>query len=201
MPLKEITDLLGVRHDRGMAKVTEMLQDVDFGAVSKIDIAYNSAGQTTETYLLNKRQSIAVASRLNTPLLMRILDRWQELEDAQKQLLPQTHIEAVRAYLVTLETVEAQQKELGMQQQVITKQDETIEEKKIITDDSDIYFSTQRLSSIFYPIKFDGRVLSRKSEEMQIDWQEQHTPFKSQQPIRVYHYAVVEAAYGVDFGY
>ena len=33
-----------------------------------------------ETYQLNKRQSIAVAARLNTALLMRIIDRWQGTE-------------------------------------------------------------------------------------------------------------------------
>ena len=54
-----------------MVKVEEMAREPDFGSMSKIDIAYNSYGQTTQTYLLNKRQSIAVASRLNTNLLMK----------------------------------------------------------------------------------------------------------------------------------
>ena len=83
MTLKEITDLLEVRHDKAMAKVEEMAKEPEFGSVSKMDIQYSSGKgriDTIQTYQLDKRQSIAVAARLNTMLLMRIIDRWQELE-------------------------------------------------------------------------------------------------------------------------
>lgn len=85
MTLKEITDLLDVRHDKSMIKVERMAQDPEFGAVSKMDIVYNDQGQTTETYILDKRQSMAVSAALNTALLMRVIDRWQELESAAQQ--------------------------------------------------------------------------------------------------------------------
>ena len=83
MTLKEITDLLDVRHDKAMLKVAAMAESPDFGTVSILDIVYNYKGQTTKTYQLDKRQSIAVAANLNTALLMRIIDRWQELESRQ----------------------------------------------------------------------------------------------------------------------
>jgi|GEM_PF-4338224 len=86
MTLKEITDLLDVRHDKAMLKVAAMAESPDFGTVSILDIVYNDKGQTTKTYQLNKRQSIAVSARLNTALLMRIVDRWQELEEQQYSL-------------------------------------------------------------------------------------------------------------------
>ena len=86
MTLKEITDLLDVRHDKAMLKVAEMAKEPEFGTMSILDIVYNDKGQTTKTYQLNKRQSIAVAARLNTALLMRIVDRWQALEDQQYSL-------------------------------------------------------------------------------------------------------------------
>ncbi|UJS23520.1 hypothetical protein [Thiothrix winogradskyi] len=86
MTLKEITDLLDVRHDKAMLKVAAMAESPDFGTVSILDIVYNDKGQTTKTYQLNKRQSIAVSARLNTSLLMRIVDRWQELEEQQYSL-------------------------------------------------------------------------------------------------------------------
>ena len=100
MTLKEITDLLKVRHDKSMVKVTEMAASPEFGAVSKTDIVYNEQGQTIETYQLDKRQSIAVAAKLNTALLMRVIDRWQELEAANK--VPQTFIEAMQLATQTL---------------------------------------------------------------------------------------------------
>lgn len=96
MTLKEITDLLEVRHDKAMKKVEIMAQDSEFGAMSKIDIVYNDRGQKIETLKLDKRQSIAVASRLNTSLLMRIIDRWQELEQPTQMRLPQTMSEALQ---------------------------------------------------------------------------------------------------------
>lgn len=99
MSLKEITDLLGVRHDKAFLKVLSMAKEPEFGTVSITDIVYNDRGQTIKTYLLDKRQSIAVASRLNTAFLMRVIDRWQELEAKQQAPqfnIPQTLPEALR---------------------------------------------------------------------------------------------------------
>ena len=107
MTLKEITDLLKVRHDKAMIKVAEMAESPDFGQVSKTDTCYskgNNATGTTTTFLLDKRQSIAVAAALNTSLLMRIIDRWQELEGAAPK--PLSQIEQVRLLLESLEANE-----------------------------------------------------------------------------------------------
>jgi phage antirepressor YoqD-like protein len=83
MTLKEITDLIGVQHSKAMAKVLKMAEAPEFGAVSKTDTVYNELGQTVETLVLDKRQSVAVASTLNTALLMRVIDRWTELEESK----------------------------------------------------------------------------------------------------------------------
>ena len=76
--------MLRVRHDNAMRTVSEMLLDTSFGHAPQIEERYNSGKNVLITYALNKRQSIAVAARLNTSLLMNIIDRWQELEDAQR---------------------------------------------------------------------------------------------------------------------
>lgn len=44
MTLKEITDLLNVRHDKAMLKVAAMAESPDFGQVSILDISYEKAG-------------------------------------------------------------------------------------------------------------------------------------------------------------
>lgn len=85
MTLKEITDILGVRHNDAMKTVENMSQDPSFGTITKISYMFQigQGGQRTAvTYALNKRQSIAVAAKLNVSLLMQIIDRWQQLEDA-----------------------------------------------------------------------------------------------------------------------
>ena len=96
MTLKELTDLIDVRHDKAMPKVERLAKEPSFGTVSKIDIVYNDKGQTTSTYVLDERQSIAVASRLNDKLLMRVIDRWHELERGQQFNIPQTLPEALQ---------------------------------------------------------------------------------------------------------
>ena len=101
MTLKEITDLLNVEHNKAMNKVEKMAEDPEFGTVAKTSTVYNDKGQTIQTYQLNKRQSIAVASRLNTALLMRIIDRWQELENQSKPSLPTTYIAALEALIAS----------------------------------------------------------------------------------------------------
>jgi hypothetical protein len=86
MTLKEITDLLDVRHNDAVSVVERMSADSGFGTCTKISYMLtigNNAKRAMETYQLNKRQSIAVAANLNTALLMRIIDRWQELESRQ----------------------------------------------------------------------------------------------------------------------
>lgn len=99
MTLKEITDLLDVQHSKAMLKVSKMALNPEFGTVSKMDCVYNSKGQTIETYKLDKRQSMAVSAALNTALLMRVIDRWQELEASQPALPDFSNpIEAARAW-------------------------------------------------------------------------------------------------------
>jgi len=83
MSLKEITDLLKVRHNDAMRIVDKMVITQEFGLATKISHPIKSGKgrtQNIQTYKLDKRQSIAVAARLNTALLMAVIDRWQELE-------------------------------------------------------------------------------------------------------------------------
>ena len=73
--------------------------------------------------------------------------------------LPQSHIEAVRAYLITLETVEAQEKRLGIQQKVI-------DHKNIKTDCSDTHFTIKRIRALNQGMKIDPKILLRVCETL-----------------------------------
>lgn len=78
--LKEITDLISVEHNKAMKQVEKLTKEPSFGTVEKIATVYNNKGQTIDTYLLNKKQAIAVGARLNNALLMKVIDRLEELE-------------------------------------------------------------------------------------------------------------------------
>lgn len=89
--LKEITDLIGVEHNKAMKKVAKLAEEPDFGTVAKTASVYNDKGQTVETYSLNKFQAIAVGAKLNNKLLMKVIVRLEELEKVKPKApaLPQ----------------------------------------------------------------------------------------------------------------
>jgi len=102
MTLKEITDLLETRHNDAMKVVAKMTESPEFGCVTKASYR-TTQGNEYETYALDKRQSVAVAAKLNTPLLMRVIDRWQELEAEQSSFkVPTNFIEAMQLATATL---------------------------------------------------------------------------------------------------
>lgn len=114
MSLKEITDLLDVRHDYAIKKVKNMANTEGFGTMLEIDIVYNDKGQKIKTLMLDKRQSIAVASILNTALLMKIIDRWQELEEKLQPQLPQTFAEALQLAADQAKQIEKQEEQIKL---------------------------------------------------------------------------------------
>lgn len=89
--LKEITDLIGVRHDKAMIKVETLSKEPSFGVLSKMDITSGeNGGRPTTTYVLNKKQAIAVAAKLDNSMLMKVIDRLEELEGKNRVALPST---------------------------------------------------------------------------------------------------------------
>ena len=77
--LKEITDIIEVRHDKAMIKVEQLAKEPSFGEVSKTD-TFNLNNVKVITYVLNKKQAIAVGAKLNNKLLMKLVDKLEELE-------------------------------------------------------------------------------------------------------------------------
>lgn len=124
MTLKEITDLLDVRHDNAMRVVEKMLEDKSFGSSPQIEEMKINGSGTFKTYLLDKRQSMAVSAKLNTALLMRVIDRWQELENKQPVIDP-----ANLTKMQILEMAIQSEKELEATKLVVAKQQQTIQVK------------------------------------------------------------------------
>jgi DNA polymerase III gamma/tau subunit len=84
--LKEITDMLDTRHNNAMRLLPQMMADPMFGLCTQVEYTVDQgtlAQRQIQTYLLTKRQSIAVAARLNVGLLMVIVDYWIAREASQ----------------------------------------------------------------------------------------------------------------------
>ena len=93
--LKEITDLIGVEHNKAMRKVEELANEDGFGTLAKTATVYNGKGQTIDTYQFTKKQAIAVGARLNNAMLMKVINRLEELEIKSSFQIPQTYSEAL----------------------------------------------------------------------------------------------------------
>lgn len=93
--LKEITDLIGARHNDSMSKIEKLALEPSFGTLRKTRIVYNEQGQEVDTYLLTKKQAIAAGAKLNNSLLMKVIDRLEEMESQNTFKIPQTYHEAL----------------------------------------------------------------------------------------------------------
>ena len=98
--LKEITDLIEVDHSKSMKKVEKLAEEASFGRLAKMATpTYNPNGsfnRNINTYQLNKKQAIAVGAKLNNALLMKVIDRLEELESKKAPQLPQSFADALR---------------------------------------------------------------------------------------------------------
>jgi len=111
--LKEITELLVVEHNKpiehnkAMKIVDKLALETSFGTLEKITTVYNSKGQTIKTYNLTKKQAIAVGAKLNNALLMKVIDRVEELETQRQPRQPlqgfHQHIQALAQGYVQVE--------------------------------------------------------------------------------------------------
>lgn len=108
--LKEITDLIGIQHSKAMPKVEELALEDGFGTLSKMSIVYNDRGQQIDTYQFTKKQAIAVGARLNTTMLMKVINRLEELELSKQFKIPQTFSEALLLASKQAEQIEHQNK-------------------------------------------------------------------------------------------
>ena len=85
--LKDITDLISVQHSKALERILKLSSEPLFGEVSLIDTS-NSNGVTIKTLALTKKQAIAAGAKLNNSLLMKVINRLEELETNTPIKLP-----------------------------------------------------------------------------------------------------------------
>ena len=115
--LKEITDLLEVRHNDAMTKITKLAEEPSFGVLRKTRITHENGGRPTDTYQLNKKQAIAVGAKLNNALLMKLIDKLEELESKNQK--PMSIEEILKLTQNTIEQLESKNLVLVEQNQIM----------------------------------------------------------------------------------
>lgn len=197
---KEEGNNVEIQHSDLMRRIKGFERILAAGSVAG-DEYLDNIGQMRPMLLLNKEACLLTVSSESPRVNLAIIRRWQQLEQQQQAALPQTHIEAVEAYLITLKTVEAQSKQLGIQAVVISQQSgllvqqkEVIDYKKIITGEGEEYFPISLILEHNEDRTFSGRRLTIFSAKAEIDPIPMFAS-KGQIPVKAYHWSVWEAAY------
>ncbi len=209
--LKEITDLIGVQHSKAMEKVKKLAKEPSFGTVSKMDFVYNTQGQKIETYVFNKKQAIAVGAKLNNSLLMKVIDRLEELERAKNQPRELTRTELA---LMVIEA-EKEKEKLLLENKELVRTKAHISDKKTATAmatasaksreaerlkqqlDESLKYSTVRKQEIRLGRTFGWAPLKKISQELGLSIKKVYDPI-FENDLNSYHADAWLKAYGVD---
>ncbi len=106
MSSREIATLCDKRHDNVMADIRKMLDELDIYAPDFSGTFITEQGNQYECFNLPKRECLILVSGYNVKIRTKIIDRWQQLEQATAPRLPQTFADALRAYADEVEAHE-----------------------------------------------------------------------------------------------
>ena len=101
MSSREIATLCGKRHDNVMADIRKMLDELDIYAPDFSGTFITEQGNQYECFNLPKRECLILVSGYNVKIRTKIIDRWQQLEQATAPRLPTTYLEALEALLAS----------------------------------------------------------------------------------------------------
>ena len=96
MSSKEIAELVNSKHG-DVKRSAERLLVAGILTAPLAQFEFNHNGNTYTGYNFNKRDSLVLVARLSPEFTAAVVDRWQELELANKPQLPGSYIEALEA--------------------------------------------------------------------------------------------------------
>ena len=115
MSSREIAELCDKRHDNVMADIRKMLDELDIYAPDFSGTFITEQGNQYKCFNLPKRECLILVSGYNVKIRTKIIDRWQELEQATTQKpVPLTFAEALRAYANEVEAREKLEQQLAL---------------------------------------------------------------------------------------
>lgn len=113
MTSREIAELLECRHD-SVKRTIERLVDAGLIQLPPMVDVKNGKNQTVSEYVIGKRDTYVIVAQLSPEFTARLVDRWQELEAAQKPALPATYKEALKALVAEVEAKEVLEQQLAI---------------------------------------------------------------------------------------
>ena len=95
----EIAELTGKQHKNVLMDIRNMLNQLEIQSAKFTADYKDSKGRTYQCYNLPKEETICLIAGYNAQVRMRIIKRWQELEEKQTPATPKTYIEALEKLL------------------------------------------------------------------------------------------------------
>ena len=194
--LKEITDLIDVRHNDSMRKVEGLAKEDGFGQLRKTRISIpkgNGASQEIITYQFTKKQAIAVGARLNNTMLMKVINRLEELEMAKPKPLPLSRKELALMVIEQEERIE----ELERTKAQISQKREATAMATASAQKSKKYCTIKRMTMLTHGQKYSYKLLREVSNEMNL---ETLNVFDANYgTVKAYHRDAWAEAYGLEF--
>ena len=114
-------------YDNVMADIRKMLNELGLYAPDFSGTYTTEQGNQYECFNLPKRECLILVSGYNLKLRTKIIDRWQELEQATAPRLPQTYLEALRALADEVEAHEHTQQQLAIAEPKVQYFDKLVE--------------------------------------------------------------------------
>ena len=123
MSSREIATLCSKHHKNVLRDIDTLNETYEQMAMLKVEQGYYTAdnGQAYREYHLTKEQTIDLVTSYSTELRIKINRRWQELEQGKAKLLPQTKLEALKAYVAEIEAHELTKTQLTHEKELAKK--------------------------------------------------------------------------------
>lgn len=201
--LKEITDLIGVRHNDAMRKVEELAKEDGFGFLRETRISHIK-GKEIKSYQFTKKQAIAVGARLNNTMLMKVINRLEELEAQKPKPLPLSRKELALIVIEQeekLEELERTKAQIGHKREATamataSAQKRRAEKLEVELDKSREYCTIKRMKMLMHGQDFSFKLLRDTANEMDIPRVDVYD--KNYGTVKAYHRDVWLEAYGID---
>ena len=101
-----------------MADIRKMLDKLDIYATDFLGTFITELGNQYECFNLPKRECLILVSGYDVKIRTKIIDRWQALKQDKAKLLPQTKLEALKAYVAEIEAHELTKTHLTHQKEL-----------------------------------------------------------------------------------
>lgn len=112
MTSREIAELVESRHVDVCRTIDRLMESGAISGYAPMAYTHPQNGQTYSEYHVGQRDSYVIVAQLSPQFTARLVDRWQELEQAAKPQLPQTFAQALRLAAEQAEVIERQQAQI-----------------------------------------------------------------------------------------